>query len=409
VQAGRRWGKTQLAWISALVFMLNHPNSTIWWVSPIYKELIPATKTVRDLTPRGMIAKQLESAETIRYLELVNGSKCFFHSADREDSLRGSGLHGLIIDEAASLKKDRWESELKPSLIDYNGWLIAIGTPKGVTWLTKLFERGQDPNDVEYKSWLRPSYDNCIENGGFIPRSNIDAIANDMPDYLRRQEMFGETLQGEGVVFRHISDRIRDIVPYAANANEQIVVGSDLGKTLDYTVSVAMRLNGEVVGFERSNQVDWNLQRKRVIAFAQKFNNAPLLIDSTGLGDPVYDEMTREYNNVSGYKFTNATKKTLVENLSLMLDNGEIWFPGNAETKEFSTDLDPQFPVLKNELESYTYALLPSGLIQYGAPEGMHDDAVTACALAAYLLKRKTRCVPPSMNVMSGKLYTSLQ
>ena len=397
VQAGRRFGKTQLAWTICLIFMLQNPGCLLWWVAPLYKELIPATKTVRDITPKPWVKKQLENSEIIRYIKLFNGSECFFHSADREDSLRGSGIHGLVVDEAPILKQNRWESELKPSLIDYNGWALFIGTPRGTTWFTKLFTRGQDPLNTEYKSWQISSYSNSTEQGGFLPKANIDAIANDMPELLRRQEINAETLEGEGVVFRNIVNRIRpdkEIKPY--QIGEIIVVGSDLAKNLDYYVNIALRLNGEVVGFERYNKLDWPFMRKRSIEFCKRFGNAYLLIDSSGVGDPVFDELKREYGKVEGYKFTNLTKKVLVENLSIMLDNGEITFPGNPETKEFSTTLNPDFNVLKTELDSFTYDLLPSGLIHYGAPEGLHDDCVVALALAAFMIKQRKFYAPLS-------------
>lgn len=361
--------------------MLNNPGCLLWWVAPLYKELTPATKTVRNITPRTWISKQLENAETIRYIRLFNGSEIFFHSADREDSLRGSGLHGLVVDEAPILKQNRWEAELKPSLIDYNGWALFIGTPRGTTWFTKLFTRGQDPNDPEYKSWLLSSYCNSIEQGGFLPKSNIDAIANDMPELLKRQEIYAETLEGEGVVFRNINRQIRkDIKPY--QPGEVVSVGTDFGKTVDFTVHVALRANGELIGFDRYHEIDWVFQRKRTVAFCQKYD-ASLLVDSSGLGDPIFDSLKREYGKVEGYKFTNPTKKALIENLSIMLDNGEIWFPGDPAKKEFS----PELQVLKSELEAFTYELSPSGNIQYNAPEGLHDDTVLALALAAWQLK----------------------
>ena len=398
VQCGRRWGKTELAWIECLLFMVAHPNCLLWWVAPIYKELVPATKKIRDLTPRHWITKQLENNNVIHYIRLFNGAECFFHSADREDSLRGSGLHGIVIDEAPVLKRNRWEAELKPSLMDYNGWGIFIGTPKGKTWFTQIFERGLDPLQTEYQSFQSSSYANSEEQGGFLPKANIDSIANDMPELLRRQEINAETLEGEGVVFRNITNRIvRDVLSY--QKGEQVVVGSDLAKTVDYYVNIALRLNGEVVGFERYNKLDWPFMRARSIEFCKRFGSAYLLIDSTGVGDPVYDELTREYNFVDGYKLTNATKKALIENLSIMLDNKEITFPGDPETKEFSTTLSPDFGVLKSELESFTYELLPSGLIRYGAPEGLHDDCVVALALAAWQIKT----APKQLDVGFGK------
>jgi len=49
--------------------------------------------------------------------------------------------------------------------------------------------------------------------------------------------------------------------------------------------------------------------RKRGIEFCRRFGNAYLMIDSSGVGDPVFDELKREYCKVEGYKFTNQTKK----------------------------------------------------------------------------------------------------
>lgn len=386
VEAGRRWGKTELAWIRDLIFMLEHPKCLVWWVAPLYKELKPATDKVRKITPPEWIVKKLETQEVIRYIRLFNGAECFFHSADKEDSLRGSGLHRLTIDEAPLLKKNRWEAELQPSLMDFNAPVDFIGTPKGPTWFSKLKAKGYDPQETEYKSFHFTSYGNSIEQGGFLPKANIDAIANNMIEMLRRQEIFAEELEGEGIVFRNINRQIRkDIKPYVAG--ESVFVGTDFGKTVDYTVNLAVRANGEVVGFDRYDQLDWPFQRKRTLEFCRRLGGARLLVDSTGLGDPIYDELTREYVNVSGYKISNTTKKELIENLSIMLDNGEIWFPGDPEKKEFK----PELVVLKSELESFSYEILPSSLIRYGAPEGLHDDCIIALALAAWQLKREPK------------------
>jgi len=38
--------------------------------------------------------------------------------------------------------------------------------------------------------------------------------------------------------------------------------------------------------------------------------------------------------------------------------------------------------VLINELQSYEMERLPSGLMSYGAPDGLHDDCVMSLALA---------------------------
>lgn len=72
--------------------------------------------------------------------------------------------------------------------------------------------------------------------------------------------------------------------------------------------------------------------------------------------------------SVTGVSFTNAIKTNLVESLSLAFEQGQI---------EILND-----PVLVGELQAYESERLPSGLIRYSAPEGFHDDCVSALMLA---------------------------
>jgi hypothetical protein len=74
---------------------------------------------------------------------------------------------------------------------------------------------------------------------------------------------------------------------------------------------------------------------------------------------------------VEGYKFTNASKKDLVENLSIAIENKNISYP--------------DIPVLLSELGLFGYKISPAGVTSYSAPEGYHDDCVIALALAAWM------------------------
>jgi hypothetical protein len=96
-------------------------------------------------------------------------------------------------------------------------------------------------------------------------------------------------------------------------------------------------------------------------------------VDSSGVGDPVVDELRREDVHVEGFRFTNASKAEIVENLSMMIDQQKVSFPNIAE--------------LVNELKLFGYTQRANGLIRYGAPEGYHDDAVISLALACWLQK----------------------
>ena len=65
---------------------------------------------------------------------------------------------------------------------------------------------------------------------------------------------------------------------------------------------------------------------------------------------------------------TIATKTVIIETLALAFERGDVRILAD--------------PVLIGELQAYEMERLPSGLMRYSAPEGMHDDTVMALALA---------------------------
>ena len=115
------------------------------------------------------------------------------------------------------------------------------------------------------------------------------------------------------------------------------------------------------------------LQRRRLVNMANKYS-ARVVVDASGVGDPVFDELKRENIRVEGFKFTNASKKDLIENLSMMMDNELVTYP--------------EIPELINELKLFGYTVGSTGLVRYGAPEGYHDDCVIALALACWQIRK---------------------
>ena len=369
IDCGRRWGKTLFAWMELLNKAWEKPG-LYWWVAPVYKELMPISQIIRETTPPEIVERKYIMQNRYTFIQLKNGAEIYFHNASTEDSLRGSGLDGLVIDEAASLKGLRYDEELRPSLMDKKGWLIAIGTPKGRNWFYTQWLRGQDRESwPEYESWQYSSYENTKEKGGYLDKSEIDLIAKELPELIYRQEILADFLKGEGSVFRNIDNLLLGAVG-PAQEGRSYVVGCDLAKTQDFTVLIAMDELGHVRGFDRFRRIDWEFQKTRIKSFIQQYPGS-LVLDSTGVGDPIYDSLFRDGVRIRGYKFTSESKRKLIENLSILCDQTRITIPEDLT-------------VLINELKAYTYEILPSGNVRYGAPETLHDDAMTALALAAW-------------------------
>src|SRR5207302_9044629 len=117
IAAGRRWGKTRLGLLMCLETALA--GGRTWWVGLTYKSLRPAW---RDLS---RIARQIGGAriqESDLLVTFPNGGEVMARTAEDPANLRGEGLDGGVIDEAAHLKQDVWDGSIRPSLMDRAGW-----------------------------------------------------------------------------------------------------------------------------------------------------------------------------------------------------------------------------------------------------------------------------------------------
>jgi len=373
---GRRWGKTKSGANEAVKQTIASGKDNVGFcVAPTYWHTQKQWTEFMLYCPRELIVNVNRGEHSI---ELLGNRKIWFKSADNPDSLRSEGLDWLWMDEGGQIKEEAWNLALRPALMDKKGCAWFTGTPKGHNWYWLLWLRGQNPDEQDYQSWQYSSKDNP-----YIDPQEIEEFARDMPKMAYRQEILAEFLEDIGTVFRGV-DNIVDGVLEPVKPGKSYVIGVDLAKHEDYTVMCVLDENGHLCHFDRWGEYDWVYQRKRLVNLATQFNNARLLIDSTGVGDPVFDELRRESVSVDGYKFTNASKKDLIENLAMQIENRAITVPAYLG----DLHMHGNESVLERELRMFGYETLPSGLVRYSAPEGMHDDCVIALALAVWQISR---------------------
>jgi len=114
-----------------------------------------------------------------------------------------------------------------------------------------------------------------------------------------------------------------------------------------------------------------------VQALTRRFNDAKVLIDSTGVGEPFYQALERAGCRVGAYLFSNRSKADVIHHLALKLEQRDLVLPRRE-----------LFPELVDEMEAFEYSLTEHGNYRTGAPSGYHDDCVIALALAAWALKK---------------------
>jgi hypothetical protein len=249
---------------------------------------------------------------------------------------------------------------------------VIAGTPKGQNTFHQLYERGLDPNQKDYVSFKFSSFDNP-----FAPRDLIMADIQTMPQRVVSQEIYAEFLDDTGVVFRDV-DKVAILDPEAKiqpDPSHMYVIGADIAKLVDYTViTVFDRTTNHQVEQWRFNGLEYPAIRSRIKHLSIKWNRALVMLDSTGVGEPTYDDLGREGVPVEPIHLTNELKKQMIEKLS-------NWI----ELRRFSLlKLDETV----RELKRFTYDISEkTGRVFYNAPVGFHDDIVISLALAVWSMQ----------------------
>lgn len=355
---GRRFGKSRLGSLLCVDYALRGKRA--WWVAPSYPMASIGWRMLKRLAVQ---VPNVEVREVDRVITMPTGGTIQVRSADNPDSLRGEGLDYLVMDECAFIKEDAWSQALRPALSDRMGRALFISTPKGRNWFWRLWALGQQGGD-EWHSWQFPTSSNP-----FIAASEIEAARAHLPERVFRQEYLAEFIDDAGGVFRRVMEAATATPQERAVAGHSYVMGVDWGKHQDFSALAVLDLETrELVCLDRFNQIDYTVQTNRLKALAERFRPVNIVAESNAMGDPLIEQLRRDGLPVTPFQTTHATKTAAIDALALAFERGDIRIVPEA--------------VLVNELQAYEMQRLPSGLLRYTAPAGMHDDTVMALALA---------------------------
>jgi terminase large subunit-like protein len=357
IDCGRRFGKNILLQDGAVATALKDALP-VGWGAPTYKMLLDDWKSLTNT----LASVTVRRSEQEKQVTLISGGVIEFFSLDGPDSIRGKKFKRFIVNEAAFVPNllDIFNLVIRPTLIDYRGEADFAGTPKGMNGFWQLF----NINDPDWMRWQMTSYENP-----HIPHSELDGLKQTMLERAFQQEIMGQFLEDGGGVFRNIMRCATATYQDKGMPAHQYVIGADWGRTNDATVFMVVDITtAEQVYMDRMLDTDFASQRNRLKALSQRFNNAVCLVEVNSIGQPQLEELQMMDVPVQGFMTTNATKLEIISALQLAFEQEKI-----------KVINDPQ---AVSELMAYQAERLPSGLLRYGAPEGMHDDIVMALCLA---------------------------
>ena len=365
VCTGRRFGKT-LCLAGELLDRGGEAPGDYGWIAPTYNVAERGREAFMQAAEIGQPRFVGRAPARVEFLaEGGEKSRVWFLSTDNPENIRGYGFKGIVVDEAAMIPQDVWNYILRPTIAQTLGWAVFISTPKGRNWFYDLFTRGLDPNEKDYRSFQFPSM-----ASPFFPLSEWEDAQRSLPADVFKQEYEAQFLEDSAGVFRGVS---QCLFPQKSLTRDDragsVVIGCDVAKHTDFTVLVAMnQRTGRCLEMERFNQLNWPIQKDRILSFARKWQGR-LILDATGVGDPIYDDLVRRYSNIEPFKFTAQSKVELVQRLIVAIEQQKVSWP-------------EEWQVLTHEIQRYEYEISPRGHISYSAPSGFHDDCVMALALA---------------------------
>lgn len=346
MMCGRRFGKSLIS--QNIAIQKGIERKQVAYITPTYALGKIFFKEICKLLPEKIYKKN----ETDLLIDFVTGGSIRFFTGERLDALRGTKWHLAIIDEASYIPnlEEGWNNSIRPTLTDYKGKAIFLSTPRGKNYFYSLFMRNGEDG---WESFKFSTYDNP-----HIDSTEIDAAKAQLPSVVFKQEYMADPMENAANPFgsEHIMACCKESKGIPA------YFGIDLAKSVDWTVIIGMDINGNVVHFERF-QKDW-LQTKETILRLPK--NLPIVIDSTGVGDAIVEDLQKKFTQMHGFKFTATSKQQLLEGLASAIQTKTISYPNN---------------IIKQELEIFEYTFTPTG-VRYSAPQGFHDDCVIALALA---------------------------
>ncbi|MCP3681203.1 MAG: hypothetical protein GY861_00800, partial [bacterium] len=320
ISAGRQSGKTFLGIYKLFQNSMEKPNSVNWWVSPTYTNSKIAFRRLVTFLHENRIGHHTNRADLRIDLD-INKAAIEFKSADREEGLRGETVDFMVIDEMGMIKRDAWQFALRGTITITEAQVMFIGTPKGKNLFYELYTWGMDK--------LKPDYVSFQFDSKASPYFSDEEwnIVSEFPERIFRQEYQAEFLDDGGEVFRNIRDCIKGPmgnIPFTPK--NSYYAGVDLGKSVDFSVICILDNYGHLVFYDRFKDVDWSLQKPRIVNACGQYR-AFTKMDSTGLGDPILSDVMRSGIAIQGFKFSNISKRQLIEKLAMAIERAEITFP----------------------------------------------------------------------------------
>ena len=205
IRAGRRSGKTTLTVEQMCFDAVSQRDRPLFYLAPTQ---IQARDIVWELFKKRLngIAEFNEQRLEIKVPTVDKGySMIKLAGWENRENFRGKPAYKIVFDEVDTCKDffTGWQEIFRPSLIDFGGGAIFIGTPKkenpNLRRLEKIAETDKDYNCFHFTSNDNP----------FLPDTEKEKAKTELDHNTYRQEILAEYVDNVGSLFKY--DAVVDI------------------------------------------------------------------------------------------------------------------------------------------------------------------------------------------------------
>ena len=371
----RQSGKSVFLEFCCIYFLLKK-WANIGYITPqfahsrkVYSDII------KILEPTGLI--KTANASTLQ-IELINGNRLSFFSAESPTAIRGNSFRGLVvIDEAAFINdttsdgQDFFNSILMPTCKAYKPKVIYASTPlaKSGTFYTK-FMRGQEGHphtDTPNKVY---SIKATIYDDSLITAEEIEEIKNSIPEASFKREFMVEFMDNAMSAFTDYTDKFT--LKKQIDFNQPLWIGVDFHSVgSDSTIVSLINTDNDVWQIEIKGGLD--AQYRQIANILDKCKKLVIAyMESNSIGETMINEifkLTKQKSKIIEWCTTNESKEIQVGLVQTHLTKDMMHFEESNKQ-------------LKNQFDTFGYSISKTRKITYAALSGHHDDRVLSLMIA---------------------------
>lgn len=371
----RQSGKSVFLEFCCIYFLLKK-WANIGYITPqfahsrkVYSDII------KILEPTGLI--KTANASTLQ-IELINGNRLSFFSAESPTAIRGNSFRGLVVcDEAAFVNdttsdgQDFFNSILMPTCKAYKPKVIYASTPlaKSGTFYTK-FMRGQEGHphtDTPNKVY---SIKATIYDDSLVTAEEIEEIKNSIPEASFQREFMVEFMDNAMSAFTDYTDKFT--LKKQIDFNQPLWIGVDFHSVgSDSTIVTLINADNDVWQIEIKGGLD--AQYRQIANILDKCKKLTIgYLESNSIGQVMINEvkkLTKQKSKIIEWCTTNESKEIQVGLVQTHLTKDMMHFEESNKQ-------------LKNQFDTFGYSISKTRKITYAALSGHHDDRVLSLMIA---------------------------